>query len=225
MRAGEIKLNAAPLVLAQKTTRGLREASIPVANADAVAGVHRITFTNRYLFDLFVAPDTGSPTQLGSLIHGALASKGIDQSDGGKAAYFNAGAATMTDYSDETVQTVFSPPAAAGSPMQIPFLGANKLTLSAKVVDTTVGQNGGFIMRLYRAVQAQDAAAYLGNPANQALALAHWGPFYTGRASDTPNVMVNSFPIPVGTSFWLEIQNITSAVSVNTIMGSFFFHG
>jgi len=229
MDPNDIKYNAAPLRQTQKTIRGIRSASIPVAVVNTVPGVHTITFINTYNFGTFVKNSVGSPMELGSIIHAGIGSRGPDQSQatGGRAAYFNADAGTDTSESDETWQTVFSPPGIAGQPIAIPLFGCNKMSASLYVFDTVYNASADFSLTLYRVVNQNDNAV-MANNADSNMAVAAW--YFSSRPnhSSKPQLNFTDFMLPTGACFYLELANLTSihnmANNVNLLAGDIFFH-
>lgn len=222
-----LKFNSAPLGQSQKVIRGLREASIPVADANAVIGVQRIQFTDKYQFGLFASPEVDSPAQLGSLIHAGISSRGIMQAGhaSGRAAYFGASATDSTSEDDETVVSLDSPPDVAGQPVQVPLFGANKLACSLWVQSSSPNFDT-FTLSLYRCVTPIDATTYMGSPANFSMLVAQWGPVFGALADDNhPVFSFTGFELPVGTSFYLELKNNNNAGNLNILAGSIFFHG
>jgi hypothetical protein len=221
-----VKYSAAPLRQAQKTIRGIRAASIPVATPDAVIGVHLIQWVGAYQFGTFVTPSLGSPTQLGSLFHAGMGSRGIsqDQATGGRAAYFNSSAKDDKSLDDETFQGVMSPPDTAGQPIQVPLFGANKLAASLFVQDTLWGGSSSFKLTLYRVVQASDNVNFMANNADSNFPVAQWMFQGAARATNTPQLNFSGFELSVGTSFYLELVNLTNNANTNMMAGDIFFH-
>lgn len=223
-----LKFGSAPVGQSQKTIRGLREASIPVADANATIGVQRIQFTDRYQFGLFSSPDVNSPAQLGSLIHGGISSRGIAQAGraDGRAAYFGASATDSESEDDETMVELDSPPDIAGNPIQVPMLGANKLACSLWVQSPSAATVDNYTLSLYRAVTPIDAVTYMGSPSNSSILVAQWGPVFGAPAADNhPVFSFTGFELQVGSSFFLELKNNVSAWNLNVLAGSIFFHG
>lgn len=224
------RFQSAPIAQGQKTIRGLREASIPVAAANTVLGLHRIQFVNRYQFGFFASPDVNSPGQFGSLIHNGISSRGIFQRDTaaggtGYAAYFGAYATEPTSLDDEGAIAVNSPPDIAGQPVQNPLLGANKVSCSLWVQSPSMNVDN-YTLSLYQAINPLDSADFMGAPANQSLLIAQWGPVFSAPDADNhPIFNFSEFVMPVATSWWFEIKNNVSDSRVNKLAGSIFFHG
>jgi hypothetical protein len=208
-------------MLAVPPIRGVREASIDVAPGDTVLSVHITRFFNLYDFQFWGPRDRTSPPQYSSLIHGNVATRGVSNVDEcGKAAYFNANAPTTDSPNDETMQTVFSPPDIAGQAIQNPSYGCRKMSCALSI-QPVIPAATDYTLRLFRACNQIDAAAFMGG---LDMLINEWSFPGSVAPSNLPSIIVNSFEIPVATSFYFRLQNMTNPAAENALMGSLFLH-
>lgn len=222
-----LKFQAPPVSIARKPVVGLREASIDVGVGNTVNGVHRTSFQNFYTFGFFdTFEGAASPGQYRSLIHAGLASRGVDQTQGGgRAAYFNADALDTGSKSDETFQTFFSPPDIAAQAVQVPLHGANKLSFALSVWSDQDPFLDRYNLVLCRQPNSLDSVAYMGGGGNPQV-VAQWGPITSSKVgSQNPNFVVDGYTLPVGSTLYLKLTNITNPAHDNRLVGSIFFHG
>lgn len=228
-----LKVNSPRIGLSQNPVRGLREASIPVGTADTVAGKHTTTFTGKYHFNFFLPPFVdGLTPQLGSLIHGGLDSQGVFKRtisgvEYGEPSYYNVDTDTF-----ETSQTYQGDATQSGTgskerqSVQVPWHGASKLNVSLAVHSIVDYATDRFKLTLYRSINEVDSASYVGNQ-EIALAVAQWMAPSTQASSNVAmpflNFLIEDYQMPVGSSFFLQLENLSNPGATNALMGSIFF--
>ena len=228
-----LKVNSPRIGLSQSPIRGLREASIPIGTADTIAGKHTIEFIGKYHFGFFLPPFVdGLTPQLGSLIHGGLDSQGvfkrtIGANDYGEPSYYNVDTDTFeTSQTYEGDATQSGTGSAVRQSVQVPWHGAGRLNVGLAVHSINTYDVDRFKLTLYRAINPIDNASYVGNTEG-ALVIAQWVAPSTQASGNVAmpfcNFVIEDYSIPVGSSFFLQLENLTSPNTNNALMGSVFF--
>lgn len=212
-------------VIGIKPVRSLREASIDVAAGNTVVGLHRFTFTDTYFFNSWGSARAGNFVT-GSLIHENVGSKNVVEGASIFPAWYNAADNITADRPNELSRNIDSPADITDQIVSVPMEGCNKLSFGLSVWDSA-DQTSSFKITLFRRVNIDDSTTFMGTPGDQAMEVMSWGPIQSVITGDnTPNFQTFApIELNIATQIFLKIENLDSAVNVNRIAGSIFFHG